>query len=278
MSPHLSISADAKAIGSSVSHHFRTSRVGEWAGARRHHETAAPGGTAVRFALVATTLVLLAFAVIEVWFLAASTPRPDVTLGLDYRIYMERTGSWLAGEGFYQPHQLAGPYTVTEHPRPAFYPPVLLYLTVPFTLLPAFLWWAVPLSIIGYCLWRLRPPVWTWPLLALALVYPRTIMLLFYGNPSMWAFAALAAGLVWTFPAPWVLLKPTLGPFAFVGMTRRAWWVGAAAAVLLAVPFGTMWLDYAVTIGNARNDEGLAYLLGEWPVAMALVAARSPRS
>ena len=42
------LSADAKAIGSSLSHHFRTSRVGEWAGARRHHETAAPGGTAVR--------------------------------------------------------------------------------------------------------------------------------------------------------------------------------------------------------------------------------------
>lgn len=226
-----------------------------------------------RFALVTMTLVLLAIAALEGWYLFSNITTPDVTLGLDYRIYMERTHSWLAGDGFYQAHQLAGPYTVTEHPRPAFYPPVLLYLTVPFTVLPAVLWWAIPLSIIGYCLWRLRPPMWTWPILALVLVYPRTWMVLAYGNPSLWVYAALMAGLVWTFPAPWVMLKPTFAPFALLGIRRRRWWLGAGIGLLLAIPFGAMWLDYLTILRNAQNDEGLIYLIGEWPIAAGLAVA-----
>ena len=184
---------------------------------------------------------------------------------------MERTRAWLAGDGFYQSHQLEGPYNITQHPRPALYPPVLLYLTVPFTFLPAPLWWAIPLGIIGLAIRRVRPPVGTWPILAALLVYPRTWLVLLYGNPSMWAFAALTAGLAWTWPTTWAMLKPTLGPFALLGINHREWWFGATVALLLALPFGPMWLDYMAAVGNARNDSGLDYLFGEWPIAAALV-------
>lgn len=227
----------------------------------------------IRFGLLVITIVLLVFATFEVAFLLSTISSPDVTLGLDFNIYTERTRSWLAGEGFYQQYQIMGPYNVTQHPRPAFYPPVLLYLTVPFTVLPAVVWWLVPLGIVGLAVWRVRPPLWTWPILAALLVYPRTWLMLLYGNPSMWAFAALTAGLAWTWPASWALLKPTLGPFALLGIHRRSWWLGASAGLLLALPFGAMWLDYAATIGNARNDSGLDYLLGEWPIAAGLVLA-----
>ena len=83
----------------------------------------------VRFGLMATTIILLLFAALEVGFLFTTKGRPDITLGLDFNIYMERTRAWLAG-------------------------------------------------------------------------------------------------LVWTWPAAWALLKPTLGPFALLGMHRRAWWIG----------------------------------------------------
>ena len=227
-----------------------------------------------RFALVVTTLALLVLAALEVAVLLGATARPEITVGMDFGIYLERTRSWLAGDGFYQPYQLAGPYSVTQDPRAAFYPPVLLYLTVPFVLgLPAVLWWAIPLAVIGLALWLAKPPLWTWPILAAVLVYPRTWLVLLYGNPSLWSFAALAAGLVWTWPAAWTLLKPTLGPFALLGIHRRAWWVGAGVALLVALPFGAMWLDYVAAIANVHNDSGLDYLLGEWPIAAALVLA-----
>jgi hypothetical protein len=90
----------------------------------------------------------------------------------------------------------------------------------------------------------------------------------------MWALAAIAAGLAWRWPAAFVVLKPTLVPFALLGITRRAWWRGAALALLLAVPFAALWLDYAVALTNARNPElGLNYLLGEWPIAIGIVLA-----
>ena len=46
---------------------------------------------------------------------------------------------------------------------------------------------------------------------------------------------------------------------------------------LLALPFGAMWLDYVTAVGNARNDSGLDYLLGEWPIAAALVVVLRAR-
>ncbi len=150
-------------------------------------------------------------------------------------------------------------------------PPVLLYLTVPFTFLPAVLWWATPLAIMAIALWRIQPQLETWPLLALLLLYPRTWVMLVYGNPSMWAFAALAAGLAWTWPAPLVAIKVTLGPFALVGVRRRSWWITAGVALALSVPFAAMWPDYITAISNARNGYGLEYLVGEWPIAVALV-------
>ena len=111
----------------------------------------------------------------------------------------------------------------------------------------------------------------TWPLLAVLLCYPRTWVMLLYGNPSMWAFAALVAGLAWTWPAPLVAIKVTLGPFALVGVRRRSWWITAVVALALSVPFAAMWPEYVTAISNARNGYGLEYLVGEWPIAAALV-------
>ncbi len=225
-----------------------------------------------RFVAVALTGVLLLFAAIE-----GSIVLPPAighpTVGMDFGIYMDRARSWLAGDGFYLPAQLAGPYLVNADVVPTLYPPTLLYVLVPLTVLPAILWWIVPLGIIAASLARLRPAPWTWPILAAILCYPRTWVILVYGNPSLWALAALAAGLVWTWPLAFVPIKPTLAPFALLGVRRRAFWKGIGVFALLALPFGGMWLDYLTAITNARNGFGLDYLLGEIPIALALVVA-----
>ncbi len=225
-----------------------------------------------RFGLIAATVAILLFAAVAAAIvLPPAFTRPGVTLGMDYGIYMDRTRDWLAGNGFYAAQQLAGPYQLDQGIPPALYPPVLLYLTVPFTFLPAVLWWAVPLGIIAIALWHIHPPVETWPALAVLLLYPRTWVMLVYGNPSMWAFAALVAGLAWTWPAPLVAIKVTLGPFALVGVRRRSWWITAGVALALSVPFAAMWPDYVTAISHARNGYGLEYLIGEWPIAAVLV-------
>jgi hypothetical protein len=224
--------------------------------------------------MTALALLFTAGMLLELWAIL-----PHVKVGIDYTLYMERTTSWLAGDGFYLPRQLTGqPYPIAH--GDATYPPIALWLFVPFVVLPpapsAVLWWTVPIAIILTALVRLRPAPWTWPILAWTASEPHILFDWSGGNPAMWAFAFLAAGLVLRWPAPFGALKLTLGPFALYGLWRRAWWVGAAGAVLLALPFGGMWLDFATALGNAQPSPpmyGFGYLFGEWPTAAAILLA-----
>jgi hypothetical protein len=112
-----------------------------------------------RFAAVAVTFVLLAIGGWELVIVLTSMEQPNLTIGMDFGIYVDRTRDWLAGDGFYLPYQLAGPYDVTaSSPPPSLYPPPLLLSTVPFALgLPAVLWWAIPIGVMA---WSLRSAPW----------------------------------------------------------------------------------------------------------------------
>ena len=59
---------------------------------------------------------------------------------------MDITRNWVDTGEFYLPHQLAGPYQV-QTLVDVLYPPIALYLFVPFLVLPAVLWWAIPMSV-----------------------------------------------------------------------------------------------------------------------------------
>jgi hypothetical protein len=220
------------------------------------------------------TAVLLLFAAVEAWvvLMYAATYRPQVTFGIDARMQIARAADWLAGDGFYLPRQLAGPYVIDS--GDSLYPPTMLYLAAPFALgLPMLLWWAVPLGIIAAGLYRLRPPMWAWPILAAILVYPRTWAVLVFGNPSMWALAALVGGMAWRWPAVGVAFKLTFAPLALIGVGHRSWWIAAGVAIAISLPFGAIWLSYVQALTNAENTRGFEYLLGEWPIALALLAA-----
>lgn len=234
-----------------------------------------------RVAFWVIVAVIVGYALAEIWTIVAEVTAGRAGVGFDYNIYMERTRSWLAGGGFYLPRQLAGPYPIAD--GDAFYPPVALWLFVPFSYLPAILWWAVPTVIIVLSVRHIRPSRFGWVVLGLAAIQTRTGIVWGLGNPSMWAFAALAAGLAFDWPMPLVALKPTLGPFALIGIHRRRWWLGAALVIVLALPFGAMWADYAAIMLNMQptSSHGLGYVLGEWPAAAALALVgwrwRKPR-
>ena len=68
----------------------------------------------------------------------------------------------------------------------------------------------------------------------------------------MWALAGVAAGLRWGWPAVILFLKPTLAPFALVGVRKPSFWVAGAAMLVVALVMMPLWLDYFTAIRNLR--------------------------
>jgi hypothetical protein len=116
------------------------------------------------------------------------------SFAIDYGIYMDAVARWWSGQSWYQPRQLAGPYPIAL--GDVLYPPVLIYLLVPFRFLGPWLWTLIPALIIGWIVWRHRPGPWTCALLALCLAWPYTPAKFVFGNPVIWATAAVALGTV----------------------------------------------------------------------------------
>jgi hypothetical protein len=230
-----------------------------------------------RFAMRASQGVIAVECAWVIWTLLGFDPRFPV--GSDYRAVVEAASRWLAGGSFYAPQQLAGPYPPIL-PAPylpnIMYPPVTLWLFVPFTILPAVLWWALPVAGVAWSFYRLRPAWWAWPIIAALWLYPRAPEAVQNGNPVMWALLAVSLGCVYTGPAALALFKPTLGLFALFGVRRRRWWLALGMLGLLCLPFGAMWLDYARVVANLRSP--LWFLWHDWPLMTVPLVAWLARS
>ena len=199
--------------------------------------------------------------------------RSRVFYGGDYRIYRDAAVSWLSGGGFYKQWQLSGHYVIAFTGNYAIlYPPVILWLLVPFVYLPWLLWWVLPITAVAHSLWRLRPSIWAWcVLLAVFDLWHRTPELFIWGNPGMWAVAALFLGVLYDGPAVLVLLKPSLAPFALSGVRSRRWWAVLIGFLVACVPFAGMWGDYLRVLLNSNGT--LAYSLADVPaMCLPLVA------
>lgn len=206
---------------------------------------------------------------------------PDLTdrFGVDYRQYTEAAARWVAGGSFYQPWQLSGPYEVPHgefriERLPVLYPPFALVLFAPFSLTPVLapVWWGLPLLLIGVIVARYRPRPWTWPILTFCVLTGDTIWLAISGNPALWTTAAVALGTRFGWPAIGALLKPTLAPFALIGIRRRSWWLALGGLILLSLPFAALWPDYLTAIRNQRGVD-LLYPLNNVPMMLIPVVA-----
>jgi hypothetical protein len=209
---------------------------------------------------------------------------PHTGWGGDFQQYVTVTRGWLAGEPFYPAWQIDGPYqlpgglTPGPHGWPVLYPPYALVLFIPFTVLPAVLWWVVPVTAIAWVLFLLRPHPLAWPLMAGCLVWDQSLALLVAGNPAaLWGTAAVALGLLYSWPALGVLLRPTLLPFALIGIRQRSWWIGAGIGLLVSLLFLPMWPDYLRATLNLRGVTTL-YLLEHIPLLLIPLIAWLARS
>jgi hypothetical protein len=146
-------------------------------------------------------------------------------------------------------------------------------LLLPFTILPLPFWWLIPLGIVGWVVWRLRPSVLGWAGILAALAAPPTIGTLVNGNPVIWATAALALGTLYAWPAVFAAFKVSIAPFALFGCWHRSWWLAAGTALLLSLAFLPMWQDYVRVMLNSTNPRGLLYSIADVPLLMVPLIA-----
>jgi hypothetical protein len=223
-------------------------------------------------ARVAVGLVILLVGA-ELWVIAHNPTIIPADIGSDYALYMDATRRWLGGGSFYLQAQLAGQYT--EAIRPILYPPPALFLFVPFTVLPAFLWFGIPSALTGWMIVWLRPSAWGWlAMLAIVAAVPLLFLPYVAGTPTIWIVAFLALAIRWPAAAGLILLKPTLAPFALLG--ARDWRFWAICAVLggIGIAMLPMTLDWIKAVTNLSGEKaGVLYSVENLPlVAVVLIA------
>lgn len=168
-------------------------------------------------------------------------------LANDLNGYLAGARRFLEHGSPYLPEQLTGAWTL--QPDSFIHPPVAVLLFVPFLVLPAVLWWAIPLGLTAWSVVRMRPAAWAWPLMALGLLWPRTAGILIAGNTDMWVAAAIAIALAVSLPTTVLLImKPSYLPFALIGTPWRSWWIAGVAIGVAALAFAGLWFDYLTVL------------------------------
>ena len=196
--------------------------------------------------------------------------------GGDLRYYTDATRRWLAGEAFYLPRQLAGPYEIQM--GDILYPPTAIYLFLPFVFLPSQLWWALAIVIPAYAFWVWRPAGWAIALICLCLAVPNLPNGYFRGSPAIMVAALVAAGLLWKWPGALILLKPSVFPFALIGIRSRGWWITIAVLGLITLPVVTLVPDWIRVVIDGRSPAGWLYSLRDVPLLLVPVIAYLGRS
>jgi hypothetical protein len=215
-----------------------------------------------RVALLTAIGFLLVFIAFELWTAFTIRHWADA-LDQDRQIYADAARRWLAGGSFYLPRQLGGPYEVQV--GDVLYPPTAVYFFAVLSFVPI-LWYVIPIGLLLAILRDWHPSLWAWPLMVAAVAYPESLALLRSGNPSLWLVAAVAAGLRWRWPAAFVLLKPSVFPFALVGIRSRGWWLTVALLAVLTLPLLPMIPDWLHAVSDSRGYGGLGYSVHDVPL------------
>jgi hypothetical protein len=206
-------------------------------------------------------LLVAALGVVVIGF---STKAWGDDIGGDFFGYLAATRNWLASGSFYLPRQLHGAYQIAI--GDVLYPPTVLWVLVPFTVLPAVLWWVIPLGITTFVIRGWRPSVLVWPLMAAGVAFPDSPYMVIRGTPTIWLVAVVAAALRWRWPGPLVLLKPSLAPFALIGIRSRGWWIALAVLVVVSLPLLHMVPDWLAAVADGQGKSGLLYSAKDLPI------------
>jgi hypothetical protein len=221
-----------------------------------------------RAAAVGLTVVLLALATLRLWAVYHNDFGQRFAGG-DLGGYLDGVRRWLATGSPYEAYQLEPGWRLQTFSF--LHPPIALALFAPFLVLPAPLWWAIPILGTLAVVASLRPARWAWPIMALCLLWPRSTGMLLTGNTDLWVTFFLALGLLVAWPSVLVAIKPSFLPLALVGIRRRSWWVAATVLGAASLLFGSLWFDYARVVAGSPVE--LTYSLFNLPlVGLPIVA------
>jgi hypothetical protein len=204
---------------------------------------------------------LLALLIAGKYIRVVGEATPEGRMWFDFNFYLNVARQFLATGEMYAPYQLTGPYPEVIYSggwATNLYPPPMVLLFAPFTILPAVLWWVVPLSIVAYMAWYWRPAPWSWPVLTGALALLPFAISIAMGNTILWAMAATALATRWPGAAVGLAGKPLLLPFAVLFLRRsRSWLWGLGIASALALLFLPFWGDWFTAMRNEVTGAGL---------------------
>jgi hypothetical protein len=192
--------------------------------------------------------------------------------GTDAQLYRDAGHRILAGGSVYPTFQLAGPYSMDQRPE-LYPPPTMLLVIAPMSALPAILWWMIPISVIAAVVAWHRPSLPGWCGILACLAWPNTGFVIAAGNPVLWASMFVALGTIWRGAALFSIVKPSLAPFALIGMRSKRWWQVAIVYVLAAVVMLPLWFDWITILLNAQ-DLDLLYSAGHVPVMLLGLVAK----
>lgn len=216
--------------------------------------------------MLGLSVVILIIGLAVMWFATETHTWPVFD---DLRIYLQATERLTMGGDWFLPHQLQGPYDV-QH-GDVLYPPVTAWFFAPWLFLPPVSFVLIPLGVLGIMVRRWRPSPWAWPLMAACLAFPATGLYFVFANPALWIAAFVAAGLWYRWPAALVVLKPSVAPFALIGVASRAWWATMVVVGALSLPVLSETLLYPGVI--LRADLDLAYSFANVPLLLVPVLA-----
>ena len=243
-------------------------RFSQWHSAWRRWNGAEPGGW-TRAILICSTIVLVALTAVF-WLYGFLGPPGWRVSHDDLAIYTEATRRLLAGGSWYLERQLNGPYQI-QH-GDVLFPPVAAWFFALWLVLPTWSFVVVPVALTAWAVARMRPSVWTWPLLALCVLWPMFGLKVLRSNPNVWVMAAVAMGLLYRWPGAFILAKPSMVPFALIGSRSRGWWAVAALLLVGSLPVLADTLIYPTVVFNGEGG-GILYSLPDLPFALLPVIA-----
>lgn len=227
----------------------------------------------IRFACAASAAATLVLALTELaygWFGPANW---RAAYGNDLAYYANLARNLFSGGQWFPDNQLHGPWTITFVVSDVLYPPAAAWVFAPFIWLPVWTLWLATIAVLAWVIRDWRPAPWTWPLMALCLLWPMTFLKVIAGTSTLFVVIAVALGLRFKWPSAFILLKPSLFPLALIGIRSRGWWIALGVIVVASLPFLRETLLYPQVILDSRNPNGALYSLVDLPiVAFPIIA------
>lgn len=223
----------------------------------------------IAFALTAVTVALAA---VELVYGLFGPPNWRAAVGNDLKFYADISARLFNRGYWFEERELHGPFQM-DFMRDVLYPPAAAWVFLPFNVIQL---GGLLLIVVGTSFWLLhqwRPAPWTWPILALCLAWPLTLLKGLAGTSSLLVMTGLGLALRYGWPGAFILLKPSFLPLGLLGIWTRGWWIAVAVFLVASLPFISDTLRYPEVLMNMRNPRGFLYSLEDLPMILMPVIA-----